>query len=128
MAPTIVDAPARETAGDVVTSELAALLARVWPRLRPGCARRLGVARALHSELPATARLLRDGRISTYAAGLVVSETRHLHPQQRQAVAPQLAGQPATPLADCAPRPAAMLARRHAYHPTPCPSSPGSSP
>src|SRR3954447_1423380 len=97
MAPTIVDAPARETAGDVVTSELAALLARVWPRLRPGCARRLGVARALHSELPATARLLRDGRISTYAAGLVVSETRHLDPQQRQGADHPPAGQPAPP-------------------------------
>ena len=81
--------------------------------------RRLGVARALHSELPATARLLRDGRISTYVAGLVVSETRHLDPQQRQAVDHQLAGQPATPLADCAPRPAAMLARRRAYEADP---------
>jgi hypothetical protein len=199
MALTTVDAPARETAGDVVTSELAALLARLGDltdsaavvadgplgddaaddgaridqialleRIQAAAAatqaalmvgfarsqvaaqqravladprtvgrgiadqialachvsptegsRRLGVARALHSELPATARLLRDGRISTYVAGLVVSETRHLDPQQRQAVDHQLAGQPATPLADCAPRPAAMLARRHAYQADP---------
>jgi hypothetical protein len=199
MAPTTVDAPARETAGDVVTSELAALLARLGDltdsaavvadgplgddaaddgaridqialleRIQAAAAatqaalmvgfarsqvaaqqravladprtvgrgiadqialachvsptegsRRLGVARALHSELPATARLLRDGRISTYVAGLVVSETRHLDPQQRQAVDHQLAGQPATPLADCAPRRAAMLARRHAYQADP---------
>ena len=73
--------------------------------------RRLGVARALHAELPATAALLRDGRINAYVAQLVVTETRHLDPDQRRAVDAQLAAE----LADCAPRRAAMLARRHAY-------------
>jgi hypothetical protein len=97
MAPTTVDTPARETAGHVVTGELAALMvgfARsqvaaqqqavladpravgrgIADQIALAChvspsegSRRLGVARALHSELPATARLLRDGRISTYA-------------------------------------------------------------
>ena len=73
--------------------------------------RRLGVARALHADLPATARLLRDGRISAYVASLVVTETRHLDPGQRRAVDGRLGGE----LGDCPPRRAAMLARRHAY-------------
>ena len=60
--------------------------------------RRLGVARALHTDLPATSHLLRDGRTSAYVAGLVVSETRHLDPQQRHAVDQQLAGEPAIAL------------------------------
>jgi hypothetical protein len=81
--------------------------------------RRLRVARALFAgrpaELPATAALLRDGRISAYVAGLVVSETRHLDPDQRRAVDQQLAGE----LAGCGPRKAAMLARRHAYQADP---------
>jgi hypothetical protein len=73
--------------------------------------RRLETARALHAELPATAALLRDGRVSAYVAGLVVSETRHLDPAARRSVDEQLAGD----LADCAPRRAAMLARKCAY-------------
>lgn len=73
--------------------------------------RRLGIARALHDELPATARLLRDGRISFCVAGLVVSETRHLDPDRRRAVDTRIAAA----LPGCAPRQAAALARRYAY-------------
>jgi hypothetical protein len=73
--------------------------------------RRLGIARALHTDLPATAALLRAGRISFYVAGLVVSETRHLEPERRRAVDAQLAAG----LGGCAPRQAAALARRLAY-------------
>jgi hypothetical protein len=69
----------------------------------------------LHAELCATAALLRDGRISAYVAGLVVSETRHLGSDRRRAVDARLAGE----LADCAPRRAAMLARRFAYEADP---------
>lgn len=77
--------------------------------------RRLGVARALHVELPSTAALLRDGRISAYVAGLVASESRHLDPDRRRAVD----GRVAAELADCAPRRAAMLARKYAYEADP---------
>src|SRR5689334_18084605 len=59
--------------------------------------RRLGVARALFAgpqpELPATAGLLSEGRISAYVAGLVVSETRHLDPERRRGVDARLAGE-----------------------------------
>ena len=48
--------------------------------------RRLGVARALWFDLPATFRLLTRGRISEYVASLVVSETRHLDAQTRRRV------------------------------------------
>jgi hypothetical protein len=65
--------------------------------------RRLGMARVLHAELPATAALLRDGRINAYVAGLVVSESRHLDAERRRAVDEQLAGEPGAELADCAP-------------------------
>ena len=73
--------------------------------------RRLGIARALYAELPATAGLLREGRISFYVAGLVVFETRHLDPERRRGVDAQLAGE----LGGCAPRQAAALARKLAY-------------
>ena len=73
--------------------------------------RRLGIARALHTDLPATAALLRQGRISFYVASLVVSETRHLDPDRRRTVDAQIAAG----LAGCAPRQAAALARKHAY-------------
>jgi hypothetical protein len=73
--------------------------------------RRLGIARVLHTDLPATAALLRAGRISFYVAGLVVSETRHLDPARRRAVDAQLAAG----LPGCAPRQAAALARKLAY-------------
>ena len=77
--------------------------------------KRVETARALHCELPATAALLRDGRISAYVAGLVVSETRHLDPDQRRAVDARLPGE----FPDCAPRRAAMLARKYAYEADP---------
>ncbi len=73
--------------------------------------RRLGIARALHTDLPATAALVRDGRISFSVAGLVVSETRHLDPDRRRAVDARIAAG----LAGCAPRQAAALARKLAY-------------
>jgi hypothetical protein len=73
--------------------------------------RRFTIARALHTDLPATARLLRDGRISFYVAGLVVSETRHLDPERRRRVDAQIAAG----LVGCAPRQAAALARKLAY-------------
>jgi Domain of unknown function (DUF222) len=82
----------------------------------------VGVARALYAgrpaELAGTAALLRDGRISAHLAGLVVAQTRHLDPERRRAVDQQLAGE-AGELAGCAPRGAAMLARRHAYRADP---------
>jgi hypothetical protein len=74
--------------------------------------RRRRMAAALHAELPATAALLKAGRVSAYVAGLVVSETRHLDPDRRQAVDGQVV---AAGLAGCAPRQAAALARRHTY-------------
>jgi len=81
--------------------------------------RRLGVARALYAgrpaELPATAALLRECRVSAHVAGMVVSETRHLDPDLRRTVDARLAGE----LTGCAPRRAAMLARRHAYQADP---------
>ena len=49
------------------------------------------MARALHAELPATAALLREGRVNAYVAGLVVTETRHLEPGARRALDHQLA-------------------------------------
>ena len=77
--------------------------------------RRLETARALHSELSATAALLRDGRISAYVAGLVVSETRHLDADRRRAVDARLGDEPA----GCAPRKAGLLARKYAYEADP---------
>ena len=52
--------------------------------------RRLGVARALWFELPGTFALLSAGRMSEYAAQLVVTETRHLDQQTRRQVDAQL--------------------------------------
>src|SRR5919107_2141725 len=74
--------------------------------------RRLGAARALHVDLPATFGLLRAGKVSAYVAGLVVTETRHLGPELRRRVDVEIV---AAGLVDCAPRQAAALARRHAY-------------
>lgn len=54
--------------------------------------RRLGVARALGTDLPATARLLAAGRISERLAEHVVSRTRHLDRERRLLVDRQLAG------------------------------------
>ena len=77
--------------------------------------RRLGVARALHAELPATAALLREGRISAYVASQVVTETSHLDPDRRATVDARIAAE----LPGCAPRQAAVLVRRHAYQADP---------
>ena len=78
--------------------------------------RRLGVARALHAELPATAALLREGVISEYVAGLVVTETRHLAADRRGAVDARIA---AAGIAGLSPRRAAINARKYAYEADP---------
>jgi len=78
--------------------------------------RRLGVARALDVDLPATAELLAAGRISEHVAELVVSETRHLDNEQRRLVDKQLAE---AGLEELSPRGAAALARKHAYEADP---------
>jgi uncharacterized protein DUF222 len=53
--------------------------------------RRLGVARALHADLPATRALLVAGRISERLAETIVGQTSHLDPEQRRLVDKQLA-------------------------------------
>jgi hypothetical protein len=53
--------------------------------------RRLGVARALGSDLPAVGGLLAAGRISERVAEIVVSQTAHLAPEQRRRVDGQIA-------------------------------------
>lgn len=78
--------------------------------------RRLGVARALHAELPATAALLREGGISEYVAGLVVTETRHLSADLRREVDARIA---AAGIAGLSPRRAAAIARKYAYEASP---------
>jgi Domain of unknown function (DUF222) len=60
--------------------------------------------------MPCTAALLREGRISEYVAGLVVSETRHLSAELRRRVDAQLAAE----LAWLSPRRAGKLARKYA--------------
>ena len=50
--------------------------------------RRLGIARALDSDLPATGALLAAGQISERVAEMVVSQTSHLDPEQRRLVDP----------------------------------------
>ena len=72
--------------------------------------KRLGIARVLHVEMPHTAALLREGRISEYVAGLVVSETRHLSPELRGQVDARLADK----LPGLSPRQAEKLARKYA--------------
>src|SRR5690242_3162134 len=52
--------------------------------------RRLGVARALHVDLPGVGGLLATGRISDEVATGVVTETSHLDPDQRRLVDKQL--------------------------------------
>ena len=74
--------------------------------------RRLGVARALHAELPETRALLATGRISEDTATLVVSQTRHLDPGQRLLVDTQLA---AAGIEQLSARRAAALAGKLAY-------------
>jgi hypothetical protein len=74
--------------------------------------RRLGVARALHTDLPMTRALLADGRISEDIAELVVAQTRHLTAEQRRLVDKQLA---AAGLDTLSPLRAAALVKKYAY-------------
>ena len=52
--------------------------------------RRLGIARALHFDLPGVRDLLAAGRISEEIAATVVSETRHLDAERRRLVDEQI--------------------------------------
>lgn len=74
--------------------------------------RRLGVARALHTDLPMTRALLAAGQISEDLAELVVTQTRHLTPEQRRLVDKQLA---TAGLDTLSPLRAAALIKKHAY-------------
>ena len=78
--------------------------------------RRLGIARALWFDLPATFHLLTTGRIGEYVASLVVSETRHLPAPVRRAVDQQIV---AAGIDGMGPRRAAACARTHAYQADP---------
>jgi hypothetical protein len=78
--------------------------------------RRLGVARALHAELPATRALLAAGLISEDIATLVVAQTSHLDAEQRRLVDKQLAE---AGLERLSPLRAAALAKRYAYQADP---------
>ena len=74
--------------------------------------RRLGVARALHFELPGIRALLAAGRISEDTAALVTVETSHLDPERRRQVDAQLC---AAGIEQLSPRRAAAQTRRCAY-------------
>src|SRR5215204_80223 len=74
--------------------------------------RRLGIARALWFDLPATFRLLTAGRVSEYVASLVVSETRHLPAALRRQVDQKIV---AVGVVGMGSRRAAACARGHAY-------------
>jgi hypothetical protein len=74
--------------------------------------RRLGIARALWFELPATFQLLTQGRVSEYVASLVVSETRHLPAPLRRQVDQKIV---TAGIAGMGPRRAAACARTYAY-------------
>jgi hypothetical protein len=74
--------------------------------------RRLGVARALWFDLPATFQLLTNGQLSEYVASLVVSETRHLDAKTRRDVDTTIV---AAGIGDMGPRRAALCARKYAY-------------
>jgi Domain of unknown function (DUF222) len=76
-----------------------------------GC-RRLGMARALWFDLPATFRLLTAGQLSEDVASLVVSETRHLPAAVRRQVDQQMV---TAGVAGMGPRRVAACARRLAY-------------
>lgn len=79
-------------------------------------ARRLGAARALWFDLPATYRLLVAGEISEYVASLVVTETRHLDAKTRREVDAKIS---AAEISRMGPRSAAVCARKHAYEADP---------
>jgi hypothetical protein len=74
--------------------------------------RRLGVARALHFELPGIRALLARGRISEDTAALVVAETSHLEPERRRQVDAQLCG---AGIEQLSARRTAALSRKYAY-------------
>src|SRR5215211_1849091 len=74
--------------------------------------RRLGTARALWFDLPATFQLLTRGRISEQVASLVVSETRHLPGPLRRHVDHTIV---AAGIDRMGPRRAAACARTYAY-------------
>ncbi len=74
--------------------------------------RRLATARALDTDLPATAVLLAAGQISEHIAAVVVSETGHLDADQRRTVDKQIAG---SGLTDLSPRAATALVKKCAY-------------
>src|SRR5215204_3402963 len=73
---------------------------------------RLGIARALWFDLPATFRLLTAGQISEDVASLAVSETRHLPAPLRRQVDQKIV---TAGIAGMGSRQAAACARRHAY-------------
>ena len=75
--------------------------------------RRLGVARALWFDLPATFQLLTSGRISEQVASVVVSETRHLPAPLRRQVDHTVIV--AAGIGGMGPRRAAACARKYAY-------------
>jgi Domain of unknown function (DUF222) len=74
--------------------------------------RRLGIARALHFDLPGVRDLLAAGRISEEIAATVVSETRHLDAEHRRRVDEQVC---AAEIEQLSPRRAAAVVSRLAY-------------
>ena len=74
--------------------------------------RRLGIARALHFDLPGVRDLLAAGRISEEIAATVVSETRHLDAERRRLVDEQIC---AAEIDRLSPRRAAAVVGRLAY-------------
>ncbi len=73
----------------------------------------LGLAKALHTELPHTAAALREGRLSEYRARLIAQETACLGPVHRLEVDEVLCGDAAT-LDGVGTHRLVALARRHA--------------
>jgi hypothetical protein len=74
--------------------------------------RRLETARVLHADLPGIRALLAVGAISEDTAGQVVTETRHLNPEQRRLVDEQLC---AARIEECSAHRAGLRARKLAY-------------
>jgi len=74
--------------------------------------RRLGIARALHFDLPGVRDLLASGRISEEIAATVVSETRDLDAARRRRVDEQIC---AAGIEELSARRAAAVVRRLAY-------------
>ena len=74
--------------------------------------RRLGIARALDSDLPGVGALLAEGRVSERVAEMAVSQTSHLSSEQRRLVDKQLAE---SGLETLSLRRAEGLIKRYAY-------------